>query len=211
MCRPARSTFLLATVPDNTGTTAIGTPTTVSTSHDRRERGAFVRGDGRAEADVDRHREHLSRRGSDGSGSEAAVRHRRMFARRRPAFHDVFTLPSTGTYTITIDPRDVQTGTMTFLLATVPDNTGTTAIGTPTTVSTVHDRRERGALLPGDRRAERHTGGVGEHLHRGRPDGARSRRRVRDIGSSRRRRPRPMPRSRCPRRGRTRSRSIRAM
>src|SRR5262249_47500006 len=52
------------------------------------------------------------------------------------AFRDVFTLPVTGTYTITIDPRDQLTGTLTFLLGSVPNNTGTAAIGTPTTVST---------------------------------------------------------------------------
>ena len=59
-----------------------------------------------------------------------------QFASTATAFRDVFTLPATGTYTITVDPRLQLTGTLTFLLATVPDNTGTTAIGTPTTVST---------------------------------------------------------------------------
>jgi hypothetical protein len=49
---------------------------------------------------------------------------------------DVFTLPVTGTYTVLIDPAGLQTGTVTFLLAPVPDNTGTTAIGAPTTVAT---------------------------------------------------------------------------
>ena len=42
----------------------------------------------------------------------------------------------TGTYTVVVDPRDQQTGTLTFLLSPVADNTGTTAIGTPTTVTT---------------------------------------------------------------------------
>ena len=63
-----------------------------------------------------------------------------LFTSTPDAFRDVFTLPVTGTYTITVDPRDQDTGTLTFLLASVPDNTGTTAIGTPTTVSTTVDR-----------------------------------------------------------------------
>ena len=58
-----------------------------------------------------------------------------MFVSDATAFRDVFTLPVTGTYTITVDPRDQQVGTLTFTLNTVPDNTGTTAIGTPTTVT----------------------------------------------------------------------------
>ena len=59
-----------------------------------------------------------------------------QFGSTATAFHDVFTLPATGTYTITIDPRLQLTGTLTFLLGSVPDNTGSTAIGTSTTVST---------------------------------------------------------------------------
>src|SRR4029079_10294803 len=59
-----------------------------------------------------------------------------QFASAADAFHDVFTLTVTGTYTITVDPRLQFTGTLTFLMAPVPDNTGTTTIGTSTTVST---------------------------------------------------------------------------
>ncbi len=58
-----------------------------------------------------------------------------LFVSAATAFRDTFTLPTTGTYTITIDPRDVQVGTQTFTLSSVPDNTGTTAIGTPTMVT----------------------------------------------------------------------------
>src|SRR5205814_1516175 len=43
------------------------------------------------------------------------------------AFHDVFTLPVTGTYTMVVDPRDQQTGTITFLLAPVPADTAAPA------------------------------------------------------------------------------------
>ena len=59
-----------------------------------------------------------------------------LFVNGPTAFRDVFTLPATGTYTITVDPRVQQTGTLTFLLSPVADNTGTTAIGTPTTITT---------------------------------------------------------------------------
>ena len=51
------------------------------------------------------------------------------------AFRDVFALPATGTYTITVDPRDVLTGSLTYTMNAVPDNTGSTTIGTPTTVA----------------------------------------------------------------------------
>ena len=44
-------------------------------------------------------------------------------------------MPVTGTYTITVDPRDQQIGTLTFTLNPVPDDAGTTTIGTPTTVT----------------------------------------------------------------------------
>ena len=59
-----------------------------------------------------------------------------LFVSQPTGFRDVFVLPVAGTYTITIDPRDQQTGSLTFLLAGVPENTGTTAIGSATSVST---------------------------------------------------------------------------
>ena len=58
-----------------------------------------------------------------------------LFVSGRRGSVDMFTLPVTGTYTITVDPRDQNTGALTFLLDAVPENTGTTAIGTPTTVT----------------------------------------------------------------------------
>ena len=67
----------------------------------------------------------------DPNGSTVAT----LFASGATAFRDVFTLPTTGTYTITVDPRDVLTGSLTYLMNAVPDNTGSTAIGTPTTVT----------------------------------------------------------------------------
>ena len=51
----------------------------------------------------------------------------------------------TGTYTITIDPRDQNTGRLTFRLDTVPDNIGTTAIGQSTdiTIGTIGENAVR--------------------------------------------------------------------
>ena len=60
-----------------------------------------------------------------------------LFVSTATAFREVFTLPTTGTYTITLDPRDDLVGTLTFELSAVADNDGTTAIGTPTTVTIV--------------------------------------------------------------------------
>ncbi len=51
-------------------------------------------------------------------------------------FRDMFTLPVTGTYTSWSTRAISRPARVTFLLSPVPDNTGTTAIGTPTTVTT---------------------------------------------------------------------------
>ena len=51
------------------------------------------------------------------------------------AFHDPITLPATGTYALLIDPRDQNTGSLTFTVADVPDNAGSTSVGTPTSVT----------------------------------------------------------------------------
>ena len=67
----------------------------------------------------------------DGSSTGGA-----LFTNDPTGFDDVFTLTTTGTYTVVVDPRDQQIGTVTFLLAPVADNTGTTTIGTPTTITT---------------------------------------------------------------------------
>jgi hypothetical protein len=58
-----------------------------------------------------------------------------LFVSAPTAFRDDFTLPATGTCTITVDPRDQLTGSLTYTMNAVPDNTGPTAIGTPTTVT----------------------------------------------------------------------------
>jgi hypothetical protein len=127
-------TFVLNTVPDNTGTTSIGTPTqvTIGTIGEVAVRSfagtagqkltVTIAGNTIPVADV-------TVRDPSNSGFASLV------VSTPTAFRDVFTLPVTGTYTITVDPRDVQVGGLTFSLNAVPDNTGTTAIGTPTTVT----------------------------------------------------------------------------
>ncbi len=123
-------------MPDNTGTTTIGTPTTIVTT---------VVGENAIRSFAASAGQKLTLTVSANSYSEGA-----FFTIRQPngssvtapffstptGFLDTFAVPVTGTYTIEVDPRAQQTGTATYLLATVPDNTGTTTIGTPTTVVT---------------------------------------------------------------------------
>ena len=59
-----------------------------------------------------------------------------LFVDEPAEFRDVFTMPADVTYTLTVDPRAGATGAMTLQLIAVADNTGSTAIGTPTTVVT---------------------------------------------------------------------------
>jgi YD repeat-containing protein len=51
-------------------------------------------------------------------------------------FIDSMTMPSTGTYTLVVDPGGQNTGSVTILINTFADITGTTSIGTPLTVTT---------------------------------------------------------------------------
>ncbi len=160
-----RITFRLDPVPDNTGTTTIGTPTTVTIGTVGENAGADVRGDGGPEDHDDAVGEHIAAvdvtiRQPNGTfvGSQ--------FLSGLGVFRDVMTLPVTGTYTVTIDPRDQNTGTLTFRLDPVPDNTGTTAIGVPTTVTTRMVGENAGADVRGDRGPEDHDDGVGQR-HRG--------------------------------------------
>jgi hypothetical protein len=127
-------TFVLNAVPDNVGTTAIGSPTTVTigtigevavrtlTATAGQKLTLTVTGNTIPVVDI------IVR---DPSGNTSAL----LTAASPTAFRDVFTLSATGTYTITVDPRDTQVGTLTFVLNAVPDNVGTTAIGSPTTVT----------------------------------------------------------------------------
>jgi len=51
------------------------------------------------------------------------------------AFFDAFTLPLTGTYSITVEPQGQSTGQLTYTLNLVPDDVGTTDVSLPTTVN----------------------------------------------------------------------------
>jgi len=127
-------TFTMNTVPDDTGTTAIGTPTTVTI-------GTIGELATRTFSATAGQKLTLTVSGNSIAGADLTVRDAggtivaTLFVSGTSAFRDVFTLPTTGTYTITVDPRDQLTGSLTFVMNTVPNNTGTTAIGAPTTVT----------------------------------------------------------------------------
>jgi RHS repeat-associated protein len=126
-------TFTLNHVPVNTGATAIGVPTTVviGTVGENAVR-SFDATAGQLLT--------LSVSGNTIPGVTLTVRQpngtfvANLFLSGSSAFRDVFTLPVTGSYTITIDPDVQNTGALTFTLNHVPVNTGATAIGVPTTV-----------------------------------------------------------------------------
>ncbi len=129
-------TFTLGAVPNNTGTTALDTPTavTIGTIGENAER-TFAATAGqkvtlRVTGNTLAGGVDLSVLNS--SGSTIAT----LFASGPTAFRDTFTLPTTDTYTLVVNPRDQQVGTLTFTVNTVPDNLGTTALDTPTTVTT---------------------------------------------------------------------------
>jgi YD repeat-containing protein len=71
-------------------------------------------------------------------------------------FIDVRTLPATGTYTISIDPVSLATGSLTLTLYSVPaDVTGTITAGSPVTVSTTR---------PGQNAALTFSGTAGQRI-----------------------------------------------
>ena len=127
-------TFELNPVPANTGATTVGSPTVVSigTAGENATRtfsgsaGQLltldVTDDTIAAGD-------LSVTASDGHTVTGG------FIAPPGRFFDTFALPSDGTYTVTIDPRDKNTGHLTFELNPVPANTGATTVGSPTVVS----------------------------------------------------------------------------
>ena len=137
-------TFTLNAVPQNTGTTAIGTPTTVTI-------GTVGENAVRSFAATAGQLVTLSVSGNTIVGVDLTVRQPNgttvagLFVSGSSGFRDVFTLPVTGTYTITVDPRDQNTGALTFTLNAVPQNTGTTTIGTSTaiTIGTVGENAVR--------------------------------------------------------------------
>jgi RHS repeat-associated protein len=58
-----------------------------------------------------------------------------LFVFGASGFRDLMTLPVDGVYTVEVNPIDHETGTLTFTLAEVPENTGQTSIGVPTAVT----------------------------------------------------------------------------
>jgi RHS repeat-associated protein len=137
---------LLSAVPDNVGTTAIGTPTTVTTT---------VIGENaeRTFAGTAGQRLTLSVSGNTFTGGvDLLVRHPNggstvgsLAVFDATGFRDVFTLPVTGTYTMVVDPRDQQIGSLTFLLADAPAGVAPTAEQSDAPESTEADRAGRRA------------------------------------------------------------------
>ncbi|MFL5931617.1 MAG: Ig-like domain-containing protein [Gaiellaceae bacterium] len=137
-------TFRLEPVPENTGTTAIGQSTTVAIG---------TIGENAVRTFTATAGQKVTMFVSDNTipGVDLTVRQPNtgavagQFLNGPSAFHDTFTLPVTGTYTVSVDPRDQNTGSLTFRLQPVPDNTGTTAIGQATdiTIGTVGENAVR--------------------------------------------------------------------
>jgi len=127
-------TFALNAVPQNTGTTSIGTPTAVTfaTIGENAVR-TFTAAAGQLLT--------LAATGNTIAGVDFAVLQPNggtvatLFVSGATGFRDTFTLPVAGTYSVTINPRDQLVGAVTFTLNAVPENTGTTSIGTPTTIA----------------------------------------------------------------------------
>ncbi len=125
-------TFTLGSVPDDTtGQTSIGvaTPITISTPGQDAVR-SFDATAGQKLT--------LTVTGNTIPGVSLIVRQPNsatvssLFVSAATGFLDTFTLPVTGTYTLIVDPAAQNTGGLTFTLGPVPDNTGTTTIGTAT-------------------------------------------------------------------------------
>jgi len=72
-------------------------------------------------------------------------------------FFDTMTLPATGTYTILVDPRDQDTGSLTLTLAAIPaDTTGTIIAGGPPATLTI--------TTPGQNGQRTFDGAVGQRV-----------------------------------------------
>jgi hypothetical protein len=127
-------TFILGAVPNDTGATTIGTPTTVTI-------GTIGQNSVRSFTATAGQLVTLTVTGNTIAGVELDVRDpggsfiAALSLSGATGFRDTFTLPVSGTYTVTVDPQAQLTGSLTFVLGAVPTNTGTTTIGTATSVS----------------------------------------------------------------------------
>jgi hypothetical protein len=137
-------TFTLGAVPNDSGTTVIGTPTTVTI-------GTIGENAVRSFSASAGQNLTLTVTGNTIAGAELTVRDptgsrvSALFVTTATGFLDTFTLPVSGTYTITVDPSNQLAGALTFTLGAVPNDSGTTAIGTPTsvTISTIGENAVR--------------------------------------------------------------------
>ncbi len=137
-------TFTIGNVPQNTGMTALdqATPITIGTVGENAVR-SFTANAGQLVT--------ISVTGNTISGVNLTI-HRpnnsflgSLFLTGATAFKDVLTLDVAGTYTITVDPDGQKTGSLSFTIGSVPQNTGTTALdqATPITIGTAGENAVR--------------------------------------------------------------------
>src|SRR5204863_5552093 len=127
-------TFSLDSVPENTAATVIGAPTaiTIGTPGENAVR-TFAGAAGQKVT--------LSVAANTIPGADLSVRSPSgafvgsLFVSDATGFRDALTLPDAGTYTILVDPSGRNTGSLTFTLGAVGDNTGQLSLGIPTTVT----------------------------------------------------------------------------
>ena len=154
-------------MPSNAGSTTIGS---ADDGHDRRagrDGGAHVPGDCGAEAHADGDRQQHRGRRTHGARSERQHRRELLCHPRRPGSATSFTLPTTGTYTISVDPRDQLVGIADLRRsATCPTTPGRPRSAPPTTVTigTIGEVAVR--TFTGDRRPEADADRDRQHVSR---------------------------------------------
>jgi len=127
-------TFDVADVPTNSGSTTVGTPTTVTldtAGQTALRTFAGVAGERLTLTVISNSIPGADVTVTDPGGGTVAT----LFVSGSNAFLDTFTLPVTGTYTITVDPRDQNVGTLTYTLSLVTDDIGTADVSVPTTLT----------------------------------------------------------------------------
>jgi YD repeat-containing protein len=132
-------TLLLNAFGDVTGTISVGTPlTTTTTTAGQNARYTFSGTAGQqlsmnlsGNTYVGCNAVVLSVLKSDGSSLASAG-----ICNGSTGFMDSFTLPATDTYTVLVNPQGTTTGSVTLLLNTFADVTGTMSVGTPVTATT---------------------------------------------------------------------------
>ena len=126
--------FTVADVPDNGGSTAVGTPTSVTID-------ALGQVAVRSFAGTAGQKFTLTVISNNIPGADVSVHDpsggvvTSQFVTGTNAFLDTFTLPVTGTYTVVVDPQGQNTGSLSYVLTPVPDDTGGFVVSSPTTVT----------------------------------------------------------------------------